>query len=394
MYCTVLLAVLWQDSHAAETFAEKRARVEAMAKLGEQLFADPRLSASGKLSCASCHDPAHAFTPANRLAVQAGGTQLDRQGRRAVPTLMYLQKLPPFSDHFHDDDGNDSTDAGPTGGLTWDGRVDSLAKQAAIPLLDPAEMANPDEASVVQAVRAAAYAPAFDALFGASTLNDTASGFAAITRSLQAYQENPAVFAPYRSRYDAWLKGRNTLNQAELRGLKLFNDPAKGNCASCHPSSMKNGSPPLFTDFGLIALGIPRNREILANRDPAYADLGVCGPLRTDLPQARYCGLFRTPTLRNVALKQRFMHNGIFTSLRAVVEFYAARETNPAKFYPTRKGRVQRYNDLPVAYRGNLNREAPFDRHPGDRPALTRREIDDLVAFLGSLTDRPTKNDK
>ncbi|HXP05716.1 MAG TPA: cytochrome-c peroxidase, partial [Stellaceae bacterium] len=97
-----------------------------MTELGRALFSDPALSASGKLSCASCHDPAHAFGPANDLPVQFGGADLQQPGLRATPSLRYLQSVPQFTEHYFDseEEGDPSVDNGPTGGLTWDGRVD------------------------------------------------------------------------------------------------------------------------------------------------------------------------------------------------------------------------------------------------------------------------------
>ena len=135
------------------------------------------------------------------------------------------------------------------------------------------------------------------------------------------------------------------------RRLVLFNDPAKGNCASCHRSARGNdGTPPQFTDFGLIAIGVPRNRDIPANADPRFHDLGACGPLRSDLAgRGEFCGLFRTPSLRNVALRRTFFHNGAVHSLREAIAFYVERDTNPGKWFPRdADGTVRRYDDLPA----------------------------------------------
>jgi cytochrome c peroxidase len=171
----------------------------------------------------------------------------------------------------------------------------------------------------------------------------------------------------------------------------LFEDEAKGNCASCHLSEPANdGEPPQFTDYGLIAIAVPRNPAIPANADPNYVDLGLCGPLRTDFKgRTEYCGLFKTPTLRNVALRKSFFHNGYFHTLREAVAFYASRDSDPARWYPTMAdGTVDKFDDLPKAYWPNLNTDPPFNgRKPGDKPALSDAEIDDIVAFLGTLTD-------
>src|SRR6185312_15396343 len=112
--------------------ADARQRAEMLSALGEELFSDPRLSDSGKLSCASCHDPAHAFAPANALPVQLGGRDLADPGLRAVPSLKYLQAVPQFTEHYFEseDEADESIDNGPTGGLTWDGRADSGHAQA------------------------------------------------------------------------------------------------------------------------------------------------------------------------------------------------------------------------------------------------------------------------
>jgi cytochrome c peroxidase len=152
---------------------------------------------------------------------------------------------------------------------------------------------------------------------------------------------------------------------------------------------MREGAFPQFTDFGFAALGAPRNRAIPANADPRYYDLGLCGPLRKDLAgRAEYCGLFRTPTLRNVARKRVFLHNGVFHSLEDVVRFYAERDTAPEKWYPRgATGARVKFDDLPVKYRGNVDEEPPFGGHPGEPPRLSDADVRDIVAFLNALSD-------
>ncbi|RQS65249.1 cytochrome-c peroxidase [Burkholderia sp. Bp8963] len=373
-----------------QTRAQVFEGVKQMTALGKQLFFDPSLSGSGKLACASCHSPEHAFGPPNALSVQLGGDDMHRTGFRAVPSLKYLRGIPPFSEHFHDspDEGDESIDAGPTGGLTWDGRVDTRDAQARIPLTSPFEMSS-SPARVAKAVRAAPYADAFRNAFGDKVLANDQATFDAVLRALDAFQQQPALFDPYTSKYDAYLAGRAQLTPAELRGLKLFNDEQKGNCASCHVSQRTlEGGPPQFSDFGLIAVGVPRNRALPVNRDPRFHDLGACGPERTDLKgRDEFCGLFRTPSLRNVATRKTFFHNGVYHSLEDVMRFYAERDIHPEKFYPVVHGKVQKFDDLPRRYWTNINREPPFDRKPGDKPALDEAEIKDVIAFLNTLTD-------
>jgi cytochrome c peroxidase len=374
-----------------QTRAEVYRAAERMTALGRRMFSDPSLSGSGKRSCASCHSPRHAFGPPNKLSVQLGGGNLRSTGIRAVPGLKYLQTVPQFSEHYHesDDEGDESVDAGPTGGLTWDGRVDHGADQARIPLLSPFEMAG-TPGQIVAAVKRAPYAAEFRQAFGPDIFLDEQKAFASILMSFQTFEQSPPDFYPYSSKYDAFLAGTATLKPAEARGLQLFNDENKGNCASCHVSRRaKDGTPPQFTDFGLIAIGVPRNQAIPANRNPAFFDLGACGPERTDLrEQAQYCGLFRTPTLRNVALRKTFFHNGRVHSLEKAIRFYVERDTAPGKWYPRKRdGTVHKFDDLPPRYLANLNSEPPFGGQAGGAPALSAAEIKDVAAFLGTLTD-------
>jgi cytochrome c peroxidase len=377
-------------AHGGKTRAEVYASVRKMTALGKQIFFDRSLSGSGKLACASCHSPDHAFGPPNDLAVQLGGNDMHRQGMRAVPSLKYLQAVPSFSEHYHDsdDDGDESVDAGPTGGLTWDGRVDRGSAQARIPLLSSFEMASTPH-KVATAVRAAPYADAFRDAFGEHVFDSDTATFNAVLKTLEVFEQTPELFYPYSSKYDAYLAGKTQLTSAEMHGLKLFNDEKKGNCASCHVSQRTlSGAPPQFSDFGLIAIGVPRNRSLAVNRDARFYDLGACGPERTDLKgRTEYCGIFRTPTLRNVALRKTFFHNGIYHSLDEVVRFYAERDTNPEKFYPVSHGKVHKFDDLPQQYWTNLNTDPPFDRKRGDAPVLDDAEIKDVVAFLNTLTD-------
>ena len=309
-----------------------------------------------------------------------------------LPSLRYLQATPAFTEHFRDsdDEGDASVDNGPTGGLTWDGRVDRGRDQARLPLLSPLEMANESPAAVVEAVQRSPHADLLRRAFGADVFADPDRAFDGILQAFEAYEQRYTEFYPYSSKYDAYLDGKAELTGREARGLALFNDPEKGNCAHCHLSALSNdGAPPQFTDYGLAALGAPRNPAIPANADPAFYDLGMCGPLRRDLADRdEYCGMFKSPSLRNVALRRAYFHNGVFRTLRQVMEFYVERDTNPEKWYPRAADRtVRKFDDLPPQYHANVNVEPPFDKHLGDRPRLSSEEIDDIIAFLQTLTD-------
>ncbi len=367
-----------------ETPYERRPDFDTLVALGRSLFSDRALSASGRVSCASCHDPAHAYGPPNHLPVQLGGPALDLPGIRAVPSLTYHQGIPAFQEHFFDNDGNDSEDQGPTGGLDWDGRADSGHEQAAGPLLSSFEMANTDPTSVVARLKASRDAPAMREAFGRHVFDDPKLAWNGLLLALEVFQQSPADFYPFNSKYDAFLRGQVKLSPQEMRGLEVFNGKDRGNCASCHISAIKRGAFPQFTDFGLIAIGVPRNRAIPANAKAGFRDLGACGPLRTDLrAHDDECGRFRTPSLRNVATRGVFFHNGVYASLEDAVRFYALRDSDPLRVY----GKGGEFDDLPKKYQANLNQEVPFGAKPGDKPTMTAAEIADVVAFLKTLTD-------
>jgi cytochrome c peroxidase len=209
--------------------------------------------------------------------------------------------------------------------------------------------------------------------------------------ALQRYQLEDVEFRPFSSKYDEFLRGKAQLTAQEQRGLALFNWPAKGNCAACHPSAKgADGSHPLFTDFTYDNLGLPRNMELAQNADPAFYDLGLCARPGGDLSdRADLCGAFKVPSLRNVAVRKAYFHNGVFKSLKTALTFYVQRDTNPEKWFPLKSdGSVDKFNDLPDAYKANVNMtEVPYNRQLGDVPALSDAEIDDLVAFLQTLSD-------
>ncbi|WP_179405009.1 cytochrome-c peroxidase [Burkholderia guangdongensis] len=394
------------------------APLSAVAQLGRALFADPSLSASGRQSCASCHSPDRAYGPPNGLAAQPGGLAMTQQGYRPPPSLMYLYRQPNFSigpDASENDDAasvaqqaasaagvvKEQKVAGtaaapqlvPQGGLFWDGRADTLQQQAFGPLLNPVEMANASVGEVAKKLDRAPYRDAFRQLFGARIFDDVRMAVAEAMFAIARYQVEDPSFHPYDSKYDRWLEGRANLTRAELRGLRLFNDPKKANCAGCHLSKPgADGLPPMFTDYQYEALGAPRNRALAANRDPSFHDLGICGPFRQDLKdQTQYCGMFLTPTLRNAATRHVFFHNGVFHTLDQVMAFYNERNIAPQKFYPRGPdGKIDAFDDIPPKYRANIDfTDAPFDRKPGDAPAMSAQDIRDIEAFLNTLVDAP-----
>jgi cytochrome c peroxidase len=398
-----------------------------MAQVGKKIFFDENLSASGKMSCATCHSPNNAYAPVNALAAQLGGPILSEQGMRAVPTLTYHERTPPFrvmpDSRIDLDDGGtkkaqrlaqkkiidaqveQAIRAGkantvnvvhaetvvPSGGFDWDGRAMSLADQASGPLFDTKEMANTNVKSVLDKLKGAAYADDLIKVFGQDALSQPEAAVRNAYKALAQFQLEDRSFHPYNSKFDFYLAGRVQLSEKEMRGLKLFDDAKKGNCAACHlDKPTKNRLAPVFTDYQFEALAAPRNTELLVNADPHFSDQGLCGPNRKDMAeQEMNCGLFKTPTLRNVATRRAFFHNGVFHSLEDVVRFYVERDTRPEKWYPRGSdGKITLFNDLPLALRDNVDvGDPPFNRHLGEQPALSEPEIKDVVAFLKTLTD-------
>jgi cytochrome c peroxidase len=416
----------------------------AAAAAGKALFFDKTLSASGRQSCGTCHVPSRAFSadPAtdHGLPVPLGGPNMDQTGFRNAPSLMYASFTPRFS-----------LANGPLGGFFRDGRASTLAAQAEQPFVTPFEMANRDAAQVVERLQdSPASLAAFIAAYGEGALSDPDTALEDMGLAIAAYETEDAEFHPFSSKYDHWLQGQAELTAQEQAGLDLFNDPTKGNCTACHPSQAQSyASHALFTDFTFDNIGVPRNWKIPANtpgaRSPLdgallttvmapvdvpadaeypYYDMGLCGPLqpspgdvnaRPNLSATTtLCGVFKVPTLRNVAITSPYFHNGVFTDLHQVVEWYVTRDINDntannpnpvaagpggnpylavGTFYTAANGTpdLYEYNDLPVAYDANVNvGEIPYTPPTfggGQAPTLTPEEIDEVVAFLCTLTD-------
>ncbi|MEP6503717.1 MAG: cytochrome c peroxidase [Betaproteobacteria bacterium] len=381
----------------------ERPSVAQLSALGRAMFDDASLSANGRIACATCHVPSAAFGPDARTPNPFADGDPAHAGARAIPSLRYAQFAQRFTEHTVDDEETHGVDGGPTGGLTWDGRADTAREQARIPLFAAHEMGNADAVSLARRVAAARYAGEFRRAFsapGRDVFADPQQVVEWVALAFEVFQQG-REFAPFDSRYDHWLAGTDALSAAELRGLKLYRDPAKGNCDTCHPSRRSTaGAAPLFTDAGFIAVGAPRRADLppltassaqplAAEARGADVDLGLCRSGRPGLSDdPSFCGRFRAPTLRNVAIRTSFFHNGALHSLREAVAFYATRDTDPGHWYSRNAdGSVRAYDDLPVDMAPYVNREAPFEPLPGGRPRLDDAEIDDLVAFLRTLTD-------
>ncbi|HEY2746280.1 MAG TPA: cytochrome c peroxidase, partial [Polyangia bacterium] len=310
---------------------DDHAGTAARAAVGKQIFFDANLSDPPGTSCASCHDPAHGYAGNHGSTIGvARGSRPDHFARRNTPSVMYLGFVHRFHWHWEEDaplpDG--------AGGFFWDGRSDSLAALVEQPLLNPDEMNGGSRARVAEILRAAAYAEPLRVAFGAGALDTPDEAMRALGAALEAFLGSDEL-SPFTSRYDDFVRGRATLTAEEERGLSLFRDPAKGNCAFCHKldpgSSNPRRSP--FSDFGFEVVGAPRNLALPAGRAP---DLGLCTARPgTHADEERLCGAFRTPSLRNVATRSRFLHNGALRRLRDVVAFYATRTIDTRRWYPS-----------------------------------------------------------
>jgi cytochrome c peroxidase len=357
-----------------------KAAASTLIGLGRALFFDQALSDPPGTSCASCHDPERAFSSSNgsQLGVPRGSRNA-HFARRNAPSLLYLKQVPKFGFRLDDDD---APAPAPFGGYFWDGRADSIARLVRQPLLNPDEMNNAGALALSNKLEHASYAAVFRRECGPVFANPETT-VACLGRALEAFLTTDEM-APFSSRFDAFLRGRGKLTPYEMQGLRLFKDPIKGGCAGCHRFTETGTDPELsmFTDYGYDAIAVPRN-DRLGARKP---DLGLCERSDQVVPSSdpENCARFRTPSLRNVAVRGSYMHNGVFTSLRDVVAFYATRATDPKRWY---KSGVK-FDDVPVKYRGSVNVSSiPYNRREGDAAALNDQEIDAIVAFLQTLTD-------
>lgn len=250
--------------------------------LGAKLFFEPLLSGNDRISCATCHQPARAFTDGQALSTLGiSGKPLARH----VPTLFNL--------------------AWADSGLFWDGGAKNLESLSVAPLTHPDEMGQELKALPAE-LEAAGYRPLFQKAFGADTITT-----AAILRALAQFQR---TLISANTRYDRWQKQEPgaVLSAVEQQGLRLF----ERDCASCH-------RPPLFTDHRFHNNGL----------DSIFSDEGEgmgLGRYRIS-NREEDVGRFKTPTLRNIGLTAPYMHDGRFQTLEQVIDHY----TGPLAHSPT-----------------------------------------------------------
>ncbi len=298
--------------------ADNPPTVETIA-LGRKLFYDPRLSKDNTLSCASCHNPNIGFTDGRAIAQGVGGVI----GKRNAPTLLNAAYSPL---------------------QFWDGRAATLEAQSAFPIANPVEMNQPHDVSVAKIRSDPAYQAEFARAFGPGTIT-----LPLIEKSLASFER---TLLSGNSPFDQYQYGGNkqALTPAAIRGLAIFEDPNRGNCAVCHTIEARYA---LFTNgkFHNIGAGVNAEGEI--------TDLGRFGQTKIEAEK----GEFKTPTLRNVALSAPYMHDGSLKTLKDVVDFYAGG--------------------------GNSN---PYLDKDIKSLHLSAQDRADLVAFLESLTGEMPAN--
>ena len=345
---------------------------DALVTLGRALFFDTALSADRTMSCATCHDPARAFTDGRDNPV-SGAASLGNDGRtlghRNAPSLTYASLVPAFRRH---------EDGAYTGGLFHDGRAATLEDQAKQPIVSAAEMALVSPAAVRERVLAnPAYVDTFERLLGPASLASPDGALDAVATAIAAY-ERSAEFTSFDSKYDRYLRGEATLTRDEELGRILFFSDLV-NCSQCHLLDRReNRAGETFTNHRYHNIGLPPNarlRQLAANTG---LDAGLGGHAGDDGRDTR--GKFRVPSLRNVAVTGPYMHNGVFRELKTAIVFYnrflldnASSGINPETGLAWGDAEVPETVDLDLLRQGQ---------------PLSERRIAQLEAFLRTLTDR------
>jgi cytochrome c peroxidase len=280
--------------------------------LGRLLFYDKRLSKDDSISCASCHMATEGFADGAKVSRGVGGMS----GVRNAPSIINAAYLPL---------------------QFWDGRAPSLEEQAASPIANPVEMNQPHEVSAGKLAKDPHYAALFKQAFGAGGVT-----FQRIQNAIASF-ERTALSG--NSAFDRYKYGgdKAALTASQIRGLQIFLDPKRGNCAACH---LVNDKYALFSD------GKAHNIGVGAEDGSAFSDVGRFQQTKADADR----GAFITPGLRNVARTAPYMHDGSIKTLKGVVDFYAGG--------------------------GNSN---PYLDKQIRKIDLTPQDRQDLVAFLESL---------
>ena len=246
--------------------------------LGRRLYYDNRLSGDNSIACSNCHNPEMAFTDGRPTSLGVGG----KTGTRNAPTVLNAA----FNTFQF-----------------WDGRATSLEDQAGGPIQNPVEMNQPHDVMVAKIGKLTDYQAAFDKAFGKGkiTVRKVEMAIASFERTLIT---GNSAFDRYQYGGD-----KKAMSASAIRGLEIFRDKARGNCAVCHTIEDKYA---LFTDgkFHNLGSGIDSNGDL--------KDQGRYDQTHVDADR----GAFKTPTLRNIAKTAPYMHDGTVKTLKDVVDFY------------------------------------------------------------------------
>lgn len=340
-------------------------------KLGEMLFFDTRLSKNQTESCATCHNPKHAFVDDRNNTIDARvslGDDGKSLGDRNAPSAAYAALSPEF--HY------DKKKKVYKGGQFWDGREKHLSGQAGGPPLNLIEMGMSSKEEVINRLKEdATYIALFSEVYGKDIFKNSAKAYEAMTKAIAAF-ESTTAFSSFDSKYDKYLRGEYELTAQEELGKSLFFSNNNTNCATCHVLKGEDKEGETFTNYEYHNIGVPSN-PFLAERGitkPGFVDKGLANN-----PNAKGKaneGKFKVPSLRNVAVTGPYMHNGVFKDLRTVILFYdkfnnTTRELNPETNQP--------WGEPEVAH--------SISKKEMQAKRLSEQKVDALVAFLKLLTD-------
>ncbi len=377
--------------------------------LGEALYFDTNLSFNRSQSCASCHNPEKGFvddrcniSSLNQhfppASVGANGTSI---GDRNAPTAAYAAFSSDFRKGSRQRAPSQRTSGigayeGYLGGQFWDGRAMDLAAQAGGPPTNPAEMGMADKASTVARLQENQhYINSFKALYGDDVFDEVETAYDAMANAIGEFEKKSAnTFYPFDSKYDQSLKGEYFYEPDSLAatGKTLFFS-SDFTCAACHQLRNSNSDRgETFTSFEYHNIGVPENTDLRAVNGVAedFVDLGLA--LNPMLPQAEKAeneGKFKVPTMRNVAITAPYMHNGVFDTLEAVLNFY-----EHAKIRARQQNDPQLENTVVNPETGQafkvpeVNRNIEHELLSGNDVVLTPRRIKALECFFMTLTDK------
>ena len=358
--------------------------------LGDALFHDTNLSLDRTQSCATCHDPDHAFTdPSTNGSGNVRSASLGDDGvslgDRNTPTALYSASIPEFSFGTHRRFNSPQADyVGYIGGQFWDGRATALEDQAGGPPLNPVEMNMPDKATVVARLREnTRYEEAFSELYGSNIFDDIDAAYTAMTQAIAAFERSPEM-SPFNSKYDKFIRGEydySPVSKAALGKARFFSQQFT-NCATCHQLRPNGNSGETFSNYEFHNIGVPVNTRLrtVNGSDEGFTDTGLAAiEAVSDEPDTGELeGKFRVPTLRNVGITAPYMHNGVFQSLDTVIRFYDRHLTNSSNGINPETG---------VAWAAPEVADNISFTELRQGTALSENDIEGLVCFLYSLTD-------